>query len=65
MYQLEMIDKIARLRRKEIDWEVFKSYKIQKSVLRNVSYKLAHLDLTVRLVLRPRLSLSIWLGRGA
>ncbi len=65
MVQLEMIDNMAQMRRKEINREVFGSYKMQKILSRKVLQARTHLDLNVRLVLQPRFSLSIWLGRGA
>ncbi|OGO16421.1 MAG: hypothetical protein A2Z14_08880 [Chloroflexi bacterium RBG_16_48_8] len=64
MLQIAMIDKMARVRRKEIDREVFGLNTMRRSLSRKIPEKNAHLDLNIRLVLQPHLSLSIWLGRG-
>ena len=64
MLSLTMIDRMARLRRAELNREVSSYYRIQRGLSQVHGSNEGHLDLNVRLVLQPRLSLSIWLGRG-
>jgi len=64
MLSLTMIDRLARLRRAELNREVSSYYMIQRGLSQVHGPNEGHLDLNIRLVLQPRLSFSIWLGRG-
>ena len=65
MLTLTAIDRIARLRRAELDRDVSSTYRMRSSLSQVHCPDEEHLDLNIRLVLQPRLSLSIWFGRGA
>lgn len=65
MFEGPMIEMMARVRRQEIAQEIFGLCTVKNRLSQKLSGKKAHLDLNIRLVLQPRLSLSVWLGRGA
>jgi hypothetical protein len=65
MFEGPKIEWMAQLRRREIAQEVFGLSTMKRGLTCSLSEKTAHLDLNIRLVLQPRVSLSIWLGRGA
>jgi hypothetical protein len=64
MLEMLTIDQMARLRREEINREVLELYGKRRGHFQPICVSKAHLDLNIRLVLQPRLSLSIWVGRG-
>ena len=64
MLDMLTIDRMARLRREEITRKVMELTMDRGITSQVLDSKQSHLDLNIRLVLQPRLSLSIWLGRG-
>jgi hypothetical protein len=64
MFEMPMIDQIARLRKDEIYREVAGLNEKRTVHFRPLCASKSHLDFNIRLVLQPRLSLSIWVGRG-
>lgn len=64
MFEMQTIDRMARLRREEINREVMQLSMKRGAISRELDSNKPHLDLNIQLVLQPRLSLSIWLGKG-
>jgi hypothetical protein len=64
MLELSTIDRLARLRREEIDRELLELSMKRRDIKGAIRSDDTRLDLNIRLVLQPRLSLSIWFGRG-
>jgi hypothetical protein len=65
MIGIPKIDQIARIRRDEINREILEWSRKRRGVSCVQHPDGSHLDLNIRLVLQPRLSLSIWFRRGA
>ena len=65
MLQIPMIDGAARLRMLEISQEICESCLLGRHISRARLQKRDQLDLNIRVSLQPRLSFSIWAGKGA
>jgi hypothetical protein len=65
MQEMLTIDQMAQMGRDEICREVRELNERPRGYLRRLCSRKAQLDLNILLVLQPRLSLSIWVGRGA
>jgi hypothetical protein len=63
MLDISTIDWMARLRREEINREIMDLSMKRGDISKALNSNQSQLDLNIRLVLQPRLSLSIWLGR--
>ena len=64
MLEMSTIEWMARQRREEIDRELLELSMKRRGTKDASCSNDSHLDLNIRLVLQPRLSLSIWFGRG-
>jgi len=58
------IELTARLRRVEIGHEVYKAPLLEPWMIRARFKQRTPVDLNIRVSLQPRLSFSIWVGRG-
>jgi len=64
MLQIPMIERTARLRRLEIAQEISEFRFLERYISRVELPKRDRLDLNIRVSLHPRVSFSIWVGRG-
>ena len=65
MLEIPMIEQFARMRKLEIAHEISRSPTMGKRIMRTKIRKRNAVDLNIRVSLQPRLSFSIWVGRGA
>lgn len=65
MLEIPMIEQFARMRKLEIAHEISRSPTMEKRIMRTKIRKRNSVDLNIRVSLQPRLSFSIWVGRGA